>query len=350
MSYNERKTHRTPSRIVLMGVRTVMLSSFYLEGTTMRRRNPVLALTAGMTVVLGVLTAPVASAQDFVCTVNGVGTNGVSEAGRATITGTDGADIIKCHITEDQDGTEPITVNAGAGDDDVEFGGVDLVDAKIDVVNLGPGNDKFSTHNITRTANEGDVFGDDGDDTLLIGGDPRFLDRELSGNSGEVHGGSGNDTIIVTGGWAGADTTGVVPAGNTGRGIVTGGDGDDIITLTAGHSGTAACGDNANNGVVHGGDGADTITLTGGDALEIGCEDLAGGAANGLDYPDMEHSGRVYGGRGVDKITLTGGRNSDKSKQGDSNYKESVVDGGGDGAICTFSPAPVGPVSNCNPA
>lgn len=307
----------------------------------MRKTYP--ALAAGVALAFGVLVAPAASAQEPVCTVNGKPTRGVDKGDHFDIVGTPGDDIIRCHVTDLNDGEESVIVYAGDGKDDVFFGGVYPAqkDGPPDTINLGPGNDTFSSIVDTRAANLGIINGGLGDDTISLGRDG--YDFGAHGNDGEIHGGAGNDTIKLYGG----NATDNVNIANAGTGIVEGNAGDDTIYLQGGRSGNTKCGDAANSGTVRGGPGNDTITLEGGDPRESTC-DTATGEANGNDVADPELAGKVYGGLGNDKITLTGGRNSQTGKQAPSNDEEGQVFGGLGNDTCVFTPASIGEVTNCN--
>ncbi|WP_410601106.1 hypothetical protein [Amycolatopsis sp. lyj-90] len=305
-----------------------------------------LILTACAVVVLGVALAPAASAtveQEPVCTVNGTPTRGIDKGDHFDIEGTPANDVIKCHVTDLNDGEESVIVYAGDGDDDVFFGGVYPAqkDGPPDTINLGAGNDTFSSIVDTRAANLGIVNGDDGDDTITLGREG--YDFGAHGNDGEIHGGAGNDALTLYGG----NATDNVNIANAGTGIVTGDAGDDTIILQGGRSGNTKCGDAANSGTVDGGEGADKITLTGGEPRLETC-DTATGEANGNDVADPELAGKVLGGPGLDTITLIGGRNSDTGRQAPSNDEEGQVDGGADGATCVFSPESIGEVANCS--
>ncbi|GLY42793.1 hypothetical protein Amsp01_088160 [Amycolatopsis sp. NBRC 101858] len=167
----------------------------------MRRKSTYRALAAGAAVAFAVLNAPAASAapeQEAVCTVNGVATNGVDKGDHFDIEGTSGNDTIKCHVTDLNDGKESVIVNAGPGDDTVFFGGVypAEADGPPDTVNLGPGNDTFSSIVNGRAANLGIINGDDGDDTITLG--RAGYDFGAHGNDGQIHGGNGTDTITST--------------------------------------------------------------------------------------------------------------------------------------------------------
>ncbi|MCO1581656.1 hypothetical protein M8C13_38500 [Crossiella sp. SN42] len=309
----------------------------------MRARFTAFAVVASATLVCAFTmpAVPAMAAESIPCQVNGVDTLGTHVGNRAIIEGTDGNDIIKCHAGDNNDGEEPITVNAGAGEDDVYFGGVYGPDLKgeVDIVNLGAGNDKFLSYDSVRPANYGIINGDDGDDAITLGV-AGYIDYAVA-NAAEVHGGNGNDTLIFYGGYGGPYLDQVSEANNA-LGVVTGDAGDDIITLHAGRSGVAPCGDIANVGLVDGGDGKDAITLIGGEPDARTCFD-EGGSANGIDINNLNKWGVVTGGKGMDKITLTGGVNKGNNKQGPSNEQDSTVDGGGpgeDGATCIFTPAP----------
>ncbi|GAA2838432.1 hypothetical protein [Crossiella cryophila] len=307
----------------------------------MLRKLPYLALAVGMTMAFGTLPA---HAQDPVCTVNGKPTRGVDKGDHFDIFGTDGNDVIKCHVTDLNDGEESVIVYAGAGDDDVFFGGVypAQADGPPDTVNLGPGNDKFSSIVDTRAANLGIINGGLGNDTITLGREG--YDFGAHGNDGIINGGPGNDTIKLYGG----NATDNVNIANAGTGKVNGNEGDDTILLQGGRSGTTKCGDAANSGTVTGGKGNDTITLIGGEPRLETC-DTATGEANGNDVADPELAGKVFGGPGDDKITLTGGRNSDTGRQAPSNDEEGEVDGGLGNDTCVFTPKSVGSVDNCKP-
>ncbi|WP_413204795.1 DUF5801 repeats-in-toxin domain-containing protein [Rhodospirillum sp. A1_3_36] len=140
-----------------------------------------------------------------------------------TVEGTDGADSIVGHST---DGATIDSVDAGAGDDVVDFGS--FLSSYGDVhVDAGDGNDTV----IGGTGND-DLLGGAGDD-MLMGGD----------GADTLMGGLGNDTLD----------------GGMGDDVMSGGQGDDLFIFGGGHD------------IVNGGengwlgdDGADTLTLNGG--------------------------------------------------------------------------------------
>jgi T1SS-143 domain-containing protein len=140
-----------------------------------------------------------------------------------TVVGTDGADNIVGHAT---DGATIDSVEAGAGDDVVDFGSflTSYGDVHID---MGDGNDTA----IGGTGND-NLLGGAGDD-MLMGGD----------GSDTLMGGLGNDQLD----------------GGMGDDVMSGGQGDDLFIFGGGHDIV----NGGENGWV-GDDGTDTLTLTGG--------------------------------------------------------------------------------------
>ncbi|MCO1581658.1 hypothetical protein M8C13_38510 [Crossiella sp. SN42] len=303
-------------------------------------------MAAGASLVLSVVAAPFASADHDapVCVVNGTPTNGTLQVNDVhLITGTLGNDVITCQTTSHQDEDAAILLNTLDGDDNVTFGGVN----SRSTVNLGPGDDTMFTiiqasfANGRKASNEGTLNGGPGNDTIKVGlpVDQGFLNGD--GNNGTVNGGLGNDTITLYGG-SFNDSFSIA---NIEPGVVSGGGGADTISLFGGQTGIDDCGAAANTGIVNGGDGADTIRLTGGESATDTCFNRLGRAAND-DDPDAG-LGQVNGNAGLDKIYLTSG--SSLAGQEPSNRGEATVNGGLNGAVCVFSPAPENPafVTNC---
>ncbi|WP_410576803.1 hypothetical protein [Amycolatopsis sp. lyj-108] len=121
-----------------------------------------------------------------------------TRATTSTSWGTPGDDVIKCHVTDLNDGEKSVFVYAGAGNDDVFFGGVYPAqkDGPPDTIYLGPGNDKFNSIVDTRAANLGIVHGGLGDDNISLGREG--YDFGAHGNDGEIYGNAGNDTIKLS--------------------------------------------------------------------------------------------------------------------------------------------------------
>ncbi len=137
-----------------------------------------LILTACAVVVLGVALAPAASAtveQEPVCTVNGSPTRGIDKGDHFDIEGTPANDVIKCYVTDLNDGEESVIVYAGNATDNVDGG------EGADKITLTGGKPPLETcDTATGEANGNDV-----------------ADPELAG---KVLGGPGLDTITLTGG------------------------------------------------------------------------------------------------------------------------------------------------------
>jgi T1SS-143 domain-containing protein len=142
-----------------------------------------------------------------------------------TVEGTDGADTI---IGHDGDAATIDSVEAGAGDDMVDFG--TFLSSYGDVqLDLGDGDDT----GIGGTGND-ELLGGAGDD-LLMGG----------AGDDTLNGGLGNDTLD----------------GGMGDDIMTGGAGDDLFIFNGGRDTV----DGGDNGWVGGADETDTLSLRGGD-------------------------------------------------------------------------------------
>jgi Ca2+-binding RTX toxin-like protein len=171
------------------------------------------------------------------------------------------------------------TLNAGSGADQVTGGaGADKVIQGAGSVTayLGFGNDTLDASNKFAGGDSGDtVFGQDGDDRVLLAGC-------AAGAGHSVEGGAGNDLISVNyqgdvtshntlNGGDGADTIGA----GAGRDVIDGGDGNDVISV------------NADVASVRGGKGDDSVSQS---------------AYNG----GMPFAGQLYdGGQGTDSLALS---------------------------------------------
>ncbi len=238
-------------------------------------------------------------------------------------------------------GNIDVGVNGDGGDDVILMSGGD-----VDVVNGGSGSDTVA---ITGGTIDGllllGVVGDDGNDTLSIGGTALV--------NGLITGGSGNDSLELTGnayaalgmiGGAGDDTLfisgGTLDVGASGDGPLgpNGDDGNDVILMSGGQVNGALVGFGGNDtfditgGTLEGaggfavdaGDGADTIAIggtaqindtvsgrSGSDSIVMsgGTVDSSIVGEDGDDYMELSGglvTGDVYGNSGADTITLSG--------------------------------------------
>lgn len=252
------------------------------------------------------------SYQDFpLSTLSGVNT--------LVVEGTPGNDVIQIDpsVSELIPSLTHITVNAGYGDDKIDFGQIDSTKSHLisTTIDAGPGNDT-----VLGTFAADKILGGDGNDTLSGEGG----DDEIHGGDGndEIDGGPGNDLLY---GDDGADTI----AGQAGDNRMFGGRGDDtilgsdgndyiegdgtdplyptnviIVPRLAGGSDLILAG--GGNDIVHGGPGNDQIFGgSGNDFLygEDGSDEIHGD--EGDDYLQADQPGSVttaLGGAGNDAI------------------------------------------------
>lgn len=138
----------------------------------------------------------------------------------------------------------------------------------------------------------GDVFGGNGNDTVVLNGATAAID-------GVIDGGAGSDTIALMSGAVGGVVGGdgddrISLDGATVNGAIDGGEGNDSVSL---NSGSVAADVNAGNG-------NDTIVLNGATASVIGAID--GGGGNDTISLMRGTAGSVAGGDGDDQISLSG--------------------------------------------
>jgi len=222
------------------------------------------------------------------------------------VEGTDGDDIIRIDpevtsLPETQH-IQFITVNAGAGDDDIDFGNIDPATSNLlgTTINAGDGHDS-----VIGTFAADTIHGGEGDDTLN-GEDG--ADTIYGGNGNDtLSGGPGNDTLL---GEAGVDNI----YGQQGVNLIYGGGendqifgGDDIDTIY-GEDGLDYILGAAGNDTIEGGNSNDTL---------FGNEDddtLRGNAGNDEIHGDAGND-TIEGGTGTD--TLYGEDGNDNVFGGD---------------------------------
>ncbi|NJL07332.1 MAG: hypothetical protein HC900_03015 [Methylacidiphilales bacterium] len=225
-------------------------------------------------------------------TVKGGGGNDIiyGGAGADTLIGGDGIDRVDYSAS-----AEGVTVNLAAGTSSDSIGRIAYSASAEDIAaNLGTGSGGDAEgdtltgiENVTGSAHDDTLIGDDGDNTLLgAAGNDRIYggagkdkifggagDDEISGDAGNdvirggngddvISGGAGNDTIdggngddVIKGG-AGNDT---IDGGN-GDDVIKGGNGDDVI---AGGAGDDIISGGAGNDIISGGEGTDTVVISG---------------------------------------------------------------------------------------
>ncbi len=231
--------------------------------------------------------------------------------------------------------TERVDVSLDGSRNDGEAGESDNVEADVENVTGGAGNDTLLGSDLAVNV----LIGNDGNDVLqgLGGGD------SLQGGLGEdfLDGGTGNDNLTAGGdadtvsGGSGADTI----DGGDGNDTIDGGDENDTVTTGLGGADVAQGGlgddtitDPAGGGMLDGGAGDDTITSTGGGATLLGREgnDLLSGGTAADTLKGGTDSDILQGGSGAD--TLDGGLGAD-------------VLGGGDGVDTADYAGRVAPLS-----
>lgn len=222
-------------------------------------------------------------------------------SGGDELAGGDGSDLVD-YLTR----TAPVTASIGygpndgtaPGDGDGEFGERDDIEADVERIRGGSGNDTLigdaQANVLTGSGGDDTLQGGDANDTLYGGDGADTLNGDagvdrLEGGLGDdqLHGGDDKDTLL---GDAGSDTL----TGDAGANTLRGGDGADA--LSGGDANDALYGDggadtlNAGEGndAILGGDGPDTLNGDGGvDRLDggLGDDQLRGGDGNDLaDY------------------------------------------------------------------
>lgn len=274
------------------------------------------------------------------------GTKATIVSAKATVTGTEGKDIIVLIGTFGQN------VNAGGGDD------VICGSKYNDVINAGSGNDtvygNLGSDLISGGSGTDKIYGNDGADNINAGDGN---DLVYGGNGNDIiEGGTGNDTIY---GDAGDDTlTGNIGDdkfyggagkdklyGGAGKDSLRGDSGDDKIY---GDDGDDKLYGGTNNDTIYGGKGKDLIDGNDGNDKLYG--DSENDTLSGGNGDDVLNGGSgddtLNGNAGANKIT--GGKGADKKTIGpkDTDIDPSSQDtvNGGSGTDPEEPPAPTDPV------
>ncbi len=162
----------------------------------------------------------------------------ISGTGKATIDGADGNDDIgtgdgNCIIAAGPGndfvrvGNGNNVIDGGAGDDQISVGNFFALGNGQNLIHAGSGND------LVRVSSNGSsvVFGDDGDDEVVLSYKPTFFPGPVGSGAGIVLGGAGND--ILLGGSANdlllGDSGDDLIAGGLGSDSIFGGTGSDLL-------------------------------------------------------------------------------------------------------------------------
>ncbi|WP_039135966.1 Ig-like domain-containing protein, partial [Gallibacterium genomosp. 2] len=133
-------------------------------------------------------------------------------------------------------------IYAGAGEDKITVGGIARQEGRGSIISAEDGNDTIIINalpkkSVALEADNSQIFGGNGDDTITINGD-------LFGTGNQISGDAGNDTITISGNIRGSNN------------LIDGGAGDDIITVQG-----DVLKDLGGEFTIRGGDGNDTISV-----------------------------------------------------------------------------------------
>ena len=133
-------------------------------------------------------------------------------------------------------------IYAGAGEDKITVGGIARQEGRGSIISAEDGNDTIIINalpkkSVALEADNSQIFGGNGDDTITINGD-------LFGTGNQISGDAGNDTITISGNIRGSNN------------LIDGGAGDDIITVQG-----DVLKDLGGEFTIQGGDGNDTISV-----------------------------------------------------------------------------------------